>query len=32
MKVGVVGLGNRIAHVFSEFKKVNSDFFNGIIC
>ena len=26
MKVGVVGLGNRIAHVFSEFKKVNSDF------
>jgi len=26
MKVGVVGLGNRIAHVFLEFKKINPKF------
>ena len=26
MKVGVVGLGSRIAHVFFEFKKINPDF------
>ena len=25
MKIGVVGFGNRIAHVFLEFKKINSD-------
>ena len=24
MKIGVVGLGNRIAHVFHELKKINS--------
>ena len=26
MKVGVVGLGNRITHVFLEFKNLNPDF------
>ena len=26
MKVGAVGLGNRITHVFLEFKNLNSDF------
>ena len=26
MKVGAVGLGNRITHVFLEFKKINPDF------
>ena len=26
MKVGAVGLGNRITHVFLEFKNINSDF------
>ena len=25
MKIGVVGLGNRIAHVFHELKKINSE-------
>ena len=26
MKVGAVGLGNRITHVFLEFKNINPDF------
>ena len=25
MKIGVVGLGNRIAHVFHELKRINSE-------
>ena len=25
MKIGAVGLGNRIAHVFHELKKINNE-------